>query len=337
MQFDGIRIEAIDYVFPDTALNNAELGELFPEWSIDRIFSKVGINTRYISGADETAVDLGVKAAESLLSRLPEARESIDALLFCTESPDYLIPPSAYVVQSRLALSNELFCMDYNLGCSGFVFGLSLAQGLVASGQANSILLVTADTYTKFIAPRDKSIRTIFGDAGTATLISKSENSPRGSFSFYADGSRARALMVPHSAMATPKEKQSDLEPHFNCAERGPENLYMNGPGIFQFTLDVVPPLLKRCLAKEALSMQDIDFVIMHQANAFMLETLRQKCNIPPNKFIVDMADGGNTVSCTIPIAFARALQANRIQRGQKILLAGFGVGLSAGAAAITF
>lgn len=327
------RIRSIAYHFPEASLTNAQLAELFPEWSADKIVLKTGIETRYIVAKEETALDLGVRAAEKIFKSDPALRDIVDGLVFCTESPDYTIPPNACLAQSELGLSDQVIAFDYSLGCSGYVYGLSIAHGLIASGQASTILLITAETYSKLLDEDDRGVRTLFGDGATATIVEKSLHNEIGKFAFYTNGEQAHNLIVPHSGAATEKLKKQ--EKPLIAGHKAHDKLYMNGPAIFQFTLDIVPNLIQRCMDTEELSYDDIDHVVMHQANKFMLDNLRIKCKIPNEKFVIDVKDGGNTVSNTIPIALARALDSGTIKQGDKVLLAGFGVGLSAAAVVV--
>ena len=325
-------ITALAYALPMTILDNNQLIERFPEWNVEKIEKKTGIRERRITTSQESALDLGVAAASDLLNQHPEMREKIDALLFCTESPDYCLPPNACLAQDILGLRNDIPATDFSLGCSGFVFGLSLAQGWIASGQARCILLITAETYSKYLAEDDKSVRTIFGDGGAAVLVEASEQPGVTDFVFATDGRGGRNLIVPFSGSGRTKAGVADA-PVFSQDGRTPTNLFMHGAEVFQFTLRCVPDLLTRCLVKSGKRLEDVDHFVLHQANLFMLEHLRLKCRIPAEKFMIDFADVGNTVSSTIPIALKRSLDKGRIKPGQTIFIAGFGVGYSACAA----
>lgn len=325
-------IREIAYALPATKLDNYQLIARFPEWNVEKIEKKTGIQERRITTPQESALDLGVAAATVLLEKHPDLREKIDGLLFCTESPDYCLPPNACLAQDRLGLRTDIPATDFSLGCSGFVFGLSLAQGWITSRQARCVLLITAETYSKYLAEGDKSVRTIFGDGGAATLIEASEQPGVTDFVFATDGRGGGNLIVPLSGAARTKTDVAQ-NPAFVQEGRTPANLFMHGAEVFQFTLRCVPDLLQRCLAKAGKQLEDIDHFVLHQANQFMLEQLRIKCHIPQEKFILDFADVGNTVSATIPIVLQRSLEADRIKSGQTIFLAGFGVGYSACAA----
>ena len=327
-----MHITHISYFLPEKTLTNDDLAiEYESNWNSKKIYKKTGIKSRHIA-ATETTSQLAVQAAEKLFSESGFPKDKIDFLLLCTQSPDYFLPTTACIVQDILGLPTSCGAFDFNLGCSGFVYGLAITKGLIAGGMAKNVLLLTVETYTKYIHPKDKSVRTIFGDGAAATLITHEEGDPCkiGEFVFGTDGKGASNLIVPAGAMAMPKSEETAKE---RVDEQGNvrslNNLYMNGPEIFNFTLDIVPDTVKSLLARAKLSMDDIDLFVFHQANKFMLDSLRDKIGIPDEKFYVNMEDKGNTVSATIPIAMKDALDEGRIRRGDKLMLVGFGVGYS--------
>lgn len=309
-------IAAIEYHLPERTLTNGELAQEHPDWSVAKIETKTGIRQRHLSGPTETSLDLGARATEKLFQSGIVNRAEIDFVLLCTQTPDYLLPTSACILQDRLGLRKTVGALDFNLGCSGFVYGLGLAKGLVETGQARAVLLVTADTYSKLLAPDDHSVRTIFGDAAAATLVRAQAlgTASMGPFVFGTDGSGAGNLIVKSGGMR----------------EGGPiGTLTMNGPEIFRFTLDVVPRLIEETLSRASLGRDDVDLYVFHQANAFMLEHLRRKLEISPDKFVINLHDCGNTVSSTIPIALKRCSTDGRLKPGHRLMLVGFGVGYS--------
>lgn len=312
------QIKAIDYYLPAGRLTNIELASAFPEWSIDKISKKTGISERRLAAKDECSSDLAVEAALKLFASGVDPA-AIEFVLLCTQSADYFLPTTACLVQERLGIPTTCGALDFNLGCSGYVYGLSLAKGLIETGQVCRVLLLTAETYSKFIGHNDKSVRAIFGDAGSATLLEGTRRADAalaiGPFSFGSDGSGATSLIV----------KQGGARDYF---EHEPE-LHMNGPEIFNFTLKAVPESLGSVLEKSGETIDDIDLFIFHQANRYMLDHLRMKLGIPHKKFVVDMTDCGNTVSSTIPIALRRAADEGRLCSGMRVLLCGFGVGYS--------
>lgn len=329
-------IKSISYHLPQTVVTNEEIVNEFPEWSVEKIASKVGINQRYVASSSETATDLAINAAEALFDRGEVNKEDIDFVLLCTQSPDYLLPTSACVVQDRLGLSTAIGALDFNLGCSGYVYGLSLAKGLIYGGVARNILLLTAETYNKHLHPRDRGNRTIFGDAATATVISTEGIAEIGNFSLGTDGSGAENLIIKSGGARFP-EKQNDLTFDENGTPHSSDYLFMNGSEIFTFTLDNVPPLVKDTLERNGLEKENIDLFVFHQANKYMLDFLRKKIKIAPEHFYNCLANYGNTVSNTIPIALRDALDDGSIQKDSKVMLAGFGVGYSWGGVVLKF
>lgn len=334
----GAYIKAIEYYLPDRVLTNEMLVGEFPDWTVEKIQEKTGIETRHIAADGECSSDLGVCAARKLFDSGACVAKDIDYVLFCTQSPDYFLPTTACLVQERLGISTATGAIDYNLGCSGYIYGLGLAKGLVETAQASSVLLITAETYSKYIHPGDKSVRTLFGDAAAATLVQRVEDSgpasvSLGPFVYGTDGKGENNLIVPTGGLRHPRtDESSHVFPDESGNLRSKDNLFMNGPEIFTFTLSHVPGLVGDLLRKSGKRLEDIDLFIFHQANKFMLEHLRRKIKIPEEKFYMSFKNYGNTVSSTIPIAFRDALNEGRIGPGSVVMLVGFGVGYSWGA-----
>lgn len=320
-------IKAISYALPDTVVTNEDLVKDFPEWSVDKIASKIGVDKRHVCKDNETAVDLAIKAGEKLfLEHTKITKSEIDFVILCTQSPDYFLPTSACLVQDRLGLRTDIGAFDFNLGCSGYVYGLSIAKGLLFGGIAENVLLITAETYSKHLHPKDKGNRTIFGDAATATVISKDGFAEIGKFSLGTDGRGAENLMVKTGGMKF-RTAQNDLSFDDNANPKSSDYLWMDGTEIFNFTMDAVPILVNDTLKKNNLEQQDIDLFVFHQANKYMMNFIRKKIKIEESKFYYCMEDVGNTVSSTIPIALYEAKK-DGILHGN-VLLAGFGVGYS--------
>jgi 3-oxoacyl-[acyl-carrier-protein] synthase-3 len=328
-------ISAIEYHLPEKTVTTEDLAAQFPEWSVAKIDEKTGIRTRHIAAEGECSSDLAVAAARKLFASGACSPESIDYVLFCTQSPDYFLPTSACLIQDRLGIPTTAGALDFNLGCSGFVYGLGLAQGLIATGQASRILLLTAETYSKFIHPRDKSVRTVFGDAAAATLLTAADRPDPliGPFVYGTDGSGGGNLIVPTGGLRRPRTAESGVEAEDGAGNvRSQNSLYMSGGDIFTFTLDSVPQAVHALLQKAAITPGDVDLFVFHQANRYMLEHLRKRMKIPSEKFQLSMEHCGNTVSSTIPIALKHAALEGRLPHGARVLLVGFGVGYSWGA-----
>ncbi|NNC23610.1 ketoacyl-ACP synthase III [Salinisphaera sp. USBA-960] len=328
-------INAIEYVLPARTESIEEIATRFPSWPLEKIAEKTGIRARHIADEDEHSSDFGVAAAERLFEATGAARGDIDFLLVCTQTPDYLTPSTACLIQDRLGLSKAIGALDINLGCSGYIYALGVAKALIESGQAQRLLLITADTYSKFVHPADKSVRALFGDAAAATLMSDSSEPGEqlGPFIYGTDGSGAQDLIVPTSGMrgrSAPASPQEYTDRHGNT--RTNKNIFMNGRAIMEFTLREVPAAIHQACDKAGVTLADIDAVVPHQASAMVLDGIRRELDLPSERFVVCLNDIGNTVSCSIPIAVKRAFSNGQITAGSRVLLVGFGVGLSWGA-----
>lgn len=327
-------VAAVEYALPARILANEEVAASFEGWTAERVFQKTGIRNRRIAANGECASDLAVAAAERLFSSGVISRGEIDFLLLCTQAPDYFLPTTACLLQERLSLRTTIGALDFNLGCSGYIYGLSLAKGLIETGSARNVLLVTAETYSKFIHPEDKSVRTIFGDAAAATLV-QGRDHPRpyiGPFVFGTDGRGAECLIVPRGGMRRPAETSPAIRSDASGNRRTENNLFMNGPEVFAFTLREVPRAVNGLLSRAGLLRDAVDLFVFHQANAYILEQLRRKIGIDSSRFVLALEDVGNTVSSTIPIALKAALDDQRLKPGTRTVLVGFGVGYSWGA-----
>lgn len=317
-------IAGISYYLPLNILSNEDISREHPEWSIDKIAKKTGIEERRITGENELASDLAFEAAKKLFNECNIDKNIIDFVLLCTQSPDYFLPTTACILQKRLNLSTNCGALDFNLGCSGYIYGLALAKGLIMSGTANNVLLITAETYSKYINSNDKSNKTLFGDAAAATLISSQFGKLEiGHITCGSDGGGAQNLIVPNGAGRHHKDGSLN------------DYLYMNGSEIFKFTSEKVPQLVERLLNSANLTKDDITLFVFHQANRYMLDFIRKKIDIPSESFFYHLQKTGNTVSSTIPIALKEALEISKIAPQSNLLLAGFGVGYSWGAAII--
>jgi len=317
-------IAAIEFHLPAGQLTNELLAVEFPEWKAAKIAEKTGIVTRHIAAPGELSSDLAVAAARKLFTSAAASPAEIDFVLLCTQTPDFALPTSACLLQHRLGIPTSAGALDFNLGCSGYIYGLSLAKGLIETGQAARVLLLTAETYSKLLDPKDKAVRTIFGDGAAATLVVATEHSGGecvGPFIFGTDGSGGPNLVCHHGGF---RGEAAEAAGHVA--------LWMNGPEIFNFTLKVVPDAVQRLLARAKMDMKAVDLFVFHQANLYMLEHLRKKLGVPEDKFVMALADVGNTVSSTIPIALKSALAQGRVKSGCTIMLVGFGVGYSWGA-----
>ena len=320
-------IKDIAYYLPQDILTNEQIAALFPEWSAEKVASKVGITERHIAAEGETATDMAQRAAEQLFAQGVD-KSQIDFVLLCTQSPDYFLPSSACILQDRLGLSKNCGAFDFNLGCSGYEYGLAVAKGFIVAGIAKNVLLLTAETYTKYIHPQDKGNMTIFGDGASATLIATEGFAEIGEVVVGTDGSGAENLIVRTSA-ARHKTLANNTAQDEDGTIVSDDHLYMHGGNVFNFTADVVPDMVEKLLQKSELQHDDINLWVFHQANKYMINYLRKLLSIDKDKFYIFMEKVGNTVSSTIPLALCEARREDKLHGN--VLLAGFGVGLSWG------
>ncbi|SHM61871.1 ketoacyl-ACP synthase III [Flavobacterium saccharophilum] len=320
----GAIITAIEYVYPENKVTNEDLGKIFPDYDFSKFEEKVGIKNRYWVD-EETAFDLALKACKKLFQKYD--KQEIDYILYCTQSPEYFLPTTACILQDKLGIKKNIGALDFNLGCSGYTYGVSLAKGLISSGQVKNVLLVTAETYSKYLHPKDRSNRSIFGDAATATIISYSEIDGIGEFLFGTDGSGYDKLIVKNGASRFSYSPDAPEIVYGTDNSYTDNHLYMNGPEVFNFTNEVVPNFTKEIIQINSKDIDNIDQFVFHQANAYMLNFMRKRLKIESDKFFIDLEDGGNTVSCTIPIALKK--YSEFINSESTIIIVGFGVGLS--------
>jgi 3-oxoacyl-[acyl-carrier-protein] synthase-3 len=318
------RIGPIAFHLPEAVEDNDLLQSLFPKWDMELIYRKTGIWKRHIAAPGETAADLAVVATEKLFREHDIDRDSIDFLLLCTQSPDYILPTTACLLQDRLKLPMTIGALDFNLGCSGYVYGLSLAEGLVRSGAARRILLITAETYSRYIHPTDRSLRTIFGDAAAVTLIEVGDEPSLGGFVFGTDGRGADTLLVGEGGA---RPAADALKPRKR--KRWPSALTMDGPEIAKFALEVLPPMIERVLDAGKWTRDDVELYLMHQATFFLLDQLRARLNLSEAQMPLALNDYGNTVSCTLPLLLHDLRSDGRLKPGTRTMMVGFGVGLS--------
>jgi 3-oxoacyl-[acyl-carrier-protein] synthase-3 len=334
----------------------------FPDWTEEKIVRKLGIARRSIAAQDETASDLGVKAAELMFEAGVCKPEDIDHLIFCTQSPDYFLPSTACIMHERLGLPKSAGAFDFNLGCSGYIYGLSICKGLIETGITDKILFITSETYSKYINPQDRSSRPLFGDGAACTLVTRVKNTGDnycnddygndnsynsnygnnnsdlfiGQFIFGTDGSGADLLIVQAGGHRLPKSAETaQITPDRKGSMRSQEQLLMHGPGIFSFAIDRVPPMVEALLKKSGKDRSDIGCFVFHQANKYMLQRLRELCEIDESKYFNNMLNRGNTVSSSIPIAIVDAWNEGMVRPNEFVMLVGFGVGLSWGGAII--
>ena len=326
-------IRAISTFTPPIFVKNNELKEFFPD--VDKIAKGVGVNQRYVAEESQTASDMAYVASCNLFNEYNIKPQLIDFIIFSTQSPDHFLPSTACILQHRLGIPTTSGAFDFDLGCSGYTYGLAIANSFIESGLAKNVLLLTGDTISKYLHEKDKN-RILFGDSATATLVSTSGFAEIGKTVYGTDGSGADNLIVRNRASRNLKLtgfEEEDAEGNI----RRDDYFYMNGEAIFNFTIDIVPTLIEETAHKNQINSEDVDYYVFHQANKFMLNTIRKVCRISKDKFYINLENTGNTTSSTIPIGLKDCLNNGIIGSGQKVMVAGFGVGLSWAATILKF
>lgn len=331
-----VYIKGIAYNLPEKILTNEMIAQEFPEWTVEKIDKKIGIKQRHVTTDGETASDLAIGAAQILFEQIGFDRSLVDYLIFVSQSPDYHLPTTACIIQTRLGLSQKLTAIDVNLGCNGFIAGLSLAKAVIMAGQAKNVLLLTGETYSKYMHERDKSNRTIFGDGAAATLVCTDGIAEVGEFVIGTDGNGAENLIVKTGGARHPSPAD-DLKFDDFGNPHSSDNLYMDGPAILNYSLDSIPQLVSDVLDKNGVTMDDIDLHVYHQANTFLANLERRKLRIPEEKYYCNIENFGNTVSSTIPIALCEAIKEGRIKKGTKVLSVAQGLGYTWGGMVLFF
>lgn len=329
-------IRKISFSLGSNQVQNANLDGAPKDWDSERFIRKIGIRSRFESGINEFSSTLAASAAENLFIENPGLRGQIDFLILVTQTPDFLLPSTSSIVHHQLGLPEKCASIDINQGCSGYIQGLNISSALIESGQAENVLLITADTYSKLTNAQDMTVRPIFGDAASATHVGKGRDGLRiGKFVHGTDGSGAGSLIAPSGGL----RNGSDLNPKADVSLRhmksNGHDLFMNGREIFEFTLRIAPGVVSESLSANSSSMEQIDFFIFHQANRFVLENLAKKLDIPDSKLRFTSEEIGNTVSSSIPIALKQIWDSGELRGEKRMLLFGFGVGLSWGATEI--
>jgi 3-oxoacyl-[acyl-carrier-protein] synthase-3 len=332
-----IEIESIAYTLPSRCLSNSELRAEYPDWDFERLEKRTGVFQRYVAADGETALDFALRACEELIAEDRLRPAEIDAVVFCTQSPDYIMPPNACLLHGKLGLRSDVLAFDTNLACSGYVYGLQLAASLIGSGACKRVLLATADTYTRYIHPGDRATRCLFGDGGAVSVIGTAKNGHGVRYIRCGTaGKHYDKFMIPAGGMRIHRSAETSRAATDRSGNvRTAEHIQMDGLGVLSFFNATVPQSVRQVLADNNLSMSDVDLFIFHQASQVALDSLVAALRIPREKMLYDLAETGNLVSASIPVALRRALDSGRAKPGQLALLCGFGVGLSWGTALV--
>lgn len=332
-----VGIEGIAYYLPETVLTNEDIACMFPEWDPKRAERITGIKERRLEKEETAASDMALAAAQNLISEYRLDKSQIDFIIVVTQSADYRMPATACIMQDKLGLPTSTGAMDINLGCSGYIYGLATAKALVETNVARKVLLVTVEKTSFFMHPKDSTLRALQGDAATATLVSK-ENivAAIDETDFGTDGSAYENIIVPYGGTAEHRERA-------RAVTQGqypyPDHVNMKGLEIFNFSVGTVPKTIDRALSKNGLELEDIRYFVLHQANKIILKTIGDSLKIPEEKLPMNIDKVGNTSSCSIPILLADILSPEKgkaTAAGDRILLCGFGVGLSWGTTVLT-
>lgn len=313
-----VEIKAIEYYLPPQTEDGNALKRDNPDWRIEEIQQKTGITVRHVADARQTAMDMAVLATEKLFDSGVK-REEIDFLIFITQSPDYVLPTSACILQDRLGLKKSCMAFDVNLGCSGYIYGLAMGGALSEAGFGEKGLLICSETYTKYIDKSDRTCRPLFSDGAAATLLGLATSDNLGPFEMGTDGSGFSDLIVRSSGARISDE---GLEK---------SRLFMDGAKVFMFTMDMVPRSVTALLEKSQKTINDIDLFVFHQASKMVVDNIVDKLRIPKEKVFMNGHKVGNTVSASIPIALKDAVAEGCLKDGDQVMLVGFGVGYSWG------
>ncbi len=332
----GVRIAGIASTVPENVRTVEDDAKIFGVEEMEKTSKLIGVRERHVAPPLICTSDMCHLAANRLLDDLGWDRQSVEGLIFISQSPDYEYPATACTLQARLGLSDRCLAFDVTLGCSGYVYGLWLASQIVAGRGVKRVLLLVGDISTRRFAPRDKVVMPLFGDAGTATALEFDETAPEMRFELGTDGTGYGAIIIPASGFRTPRtEATKRLAPGPDGIERAPEHMYINGAEVFNFTIKRIPSLIESVMAAAGRTRDDYDHFVFHQANTFMLTHLAKRLKIPPEKLVLAMEKFGNTSSASIPLAMTTALRGPLTAGPRRLVLAGFGVGLSWGACSL--
>ncbi len=329
--FHGVGVKAISACVPPEIVYNKDLGYLIPEEEIEKTINNIGIEQRRIAAPDVMASDLCYRAAKQLMEDNHIEPESIDVLLFMSQTADYRIPATSCLMQHRLGLPRETMCFDISLGCSGYLFALSTAFAYASMQGVNRVLLLDGETFSKIVNRHDKVDWPLYGDAGTATLIEKGDYG-ESTFMLNTDGSGEEVLKI-HAGMRNPITPES-------CVAREREDgnirndleVFMDGMDVFNFAISKVPRCIKALLQETGKTVDDVDYVVFHQANRFMMDFFVKKLKINPERVPYCIHKYGNTSSASVPLTMASELR-GKLDGNHTVVLSAFGAGLSWGSA----
>ncbi len=334
-----VAIKDIEYALPERVVTNQDLNVENPDWEMEHVEAKSGVRQRHIARAGETAFDYVKKAADQMFLSGNQDKSSIDAIIFCTQTPDYIMPSNAFLLHEYLDLSEDVLAFDYNLACSGYIYGLAIARSLIIAGTATNVLLATGDTYSKYINKQDRSTSVLFGDGGSVSFVSASnDDTGISDLMLASSGKHHRKFYVPAGGCRLPCSEETAVEETDRSGNvRSKNDIHMDGMAVWSFIQSTVPKQIKKLLSRNSLEVGDIDQYVFHQASKLTLDSLTKALKLDPEKVFVDLATTGNLVSTSVPVALKKAIAAGRIAEGSRVLISGFGVGLSWGSMLIEY
>lgn len=336
IKFHNVGIRAMSACVPGKVISNRDLGYLIPESDIEKTIENIGIEERRVADDDVCASDLCYKAAKKLMEENNIDPDSIDVLLFMSQTSDYRIPATAPILQHRLGLSKDTACLDLSLGCSGYVYALSTAFAYASMEGVNRVLLLDGETFSKIVNKRDKVDWPLYGDAATATLIEKGDFE-ESVFILKSDGAGEDAVKIPSGGMRNRVTASSILETEREEGNiRNDLEVYMDGMDVFNFAMSVVPKSVKEIVKETDTTLDDIDWLVFHQANKFMTDFFAKRLKFNMEKVPYCIQKYGNTSSTSVALTIVSELQ-DKLKKGDRIVMCGFGAGLSWGTARIVF
>ncbi|MEI6766693.1 MAG: ketoacyl-ACP synthase III [Bacteroidota bacterium] len=329
----GVRVAGIAACVPEAEISNHDYTWI-PEKERNLLIKTTGVEKRRVAADGVTTSDLTIAAANRLLDDMGWSRSEIGILVFVSQSRDYPLPATSCIIQDRMGLPQTTYTIDINQGCSGYIYGLSSVMGLMSSFGIGKGLLMVGDISTKHTSYRDKSAYPLFGDAGTATALELNKNTPGTSFNIRTDGSGYEAIIIPDGGMRNLISKKSfDYKKISEGIYRHRVQLALDGIRVFNFALAEVVPNINELLSKEGISIEDADYLILHQANLLINDTIRRKMKLQKEKVPVSITRFGNTSCASIPLTMVSEIGQELREKPLKMVLSGFGVGLSWGSA----
>jgi 3-oxoacyl-[acyl-carrier-protein] synthase-3 len=336
MHKQSIGISALDYYLAPSTLSNEDLNKKNPSWDMSRATERSGVQSRPVAPDGTTALDLSYEAVRRLAHANVDILSKVESLIYCTQTPDYPLPSNSNLLHGLLNLPSSVMAFDINHACSGYPYAIGIAKSLILSGMANHVLVVTADTYSRLIHPLDRSVLPLFGDAASASIISASDFMIIEDQIFGTAGKLASRFIVENGGMRNSKKNRNKVQLDSSQRVRSPDHIQMDGMGVLSFFNKTIPASIQDILARNKICIDDISYFVLHQASQLALDALRKSLGVPSKKVIIDMSDTGNLVSSSIPVVLKRSIDRSLFKKGDRIVLCGFGVGLSWGTALVT-